>query len=112
MHDFAVRDGSGARGAVAAHAAMPHMHGMTAANHAGRDDPHGASHGGSRGARCCTCAAACCAPVAALPVHPRAETVLTAERAFVAPTGRPEHEYVSAWVDFVLPFATAPPTRG
>jgi hypothetical protein len=23
---------------------------------------------------------------------------------------RPEHEYVAAWVDFVLPYATAPPS--
>ena len=29
----------------------------------------------------------------------------------VADPGRPAHEFVAAWVDFVLPFATAPPSR-
>jgi hypothetical protein len=57
----------------------------------------------------CTCPGACCAVSApALP----AVTVQPVLDALVAAVdrGRPQHEYVAAWVDLGLPFATAPPS--
>ena len=63
-------------------------------------------------AHVCTCLGACCAAVAVLPSGPAAISVVSVGRAAVVFTGRPEHEYVAAWVDFVLPFATAPPSQG
>ncbi len=71
------------------------------------DHEAGRRHGPA--GHCCTCLGACCAAVAVLPVHPSVDVVATTEWTFVPPTARPEHEYVAAWVDFVLPFATAPP---
>ena len=116
MHGFAVRDGAGMVAPAAAHAAaMPGMvplaRSSTAMAKAGHD-VHAAHHGSHPAGHACTCLGACCAAVAVLPVRPAPVTLAVVERASVAPTGRPEHEYVAAWVDFVLPFATAPPAQG
>jgi hypothetical protein len=75
--------------------------------------PAGGPHGGPHdGAHPCTCLGACCAAIPALlPASPVTVTALVT-LAPVTSTGRPEHEYVAGWVDFVLPFATAPPSRG
>lgn len=63
-------------------------------------------------AHLCMCLGACSAAVAVLPGGPASVTVAVVERAAVMFTGRPEHDYVAAWVDFVLPFSTAPPSQG
>lgn len=76
-----------------------------AAHHAamGHDAPAPADAGHQ-----CSCPGACCAVSApALPVVTE-QPILDALVAVTDP-GRPAHEYVAAWVDFVLPFATAPP---
>lgn len=56
----------------------------------------------------CTCPGDCCSVVPAALLAPR--IVVTVMEGVRVPTpGRPQHEFVAAWVDFVLPFATAPP---
>lgn len=56
----------------------------------------------------CTCLGDCCCAVpAALPAPRVVVTLLAATR--IPTIGRPQHDYVAAWSDFVLPFATAPP---
>ncbi len=106
LHACPMHDGGGAA-AVHEMAAMvqPGEHGGVGAGHA----PHS---GRPAAAHLCTCLGACCAAVAVLPVGPAPVAVAVVERATVVFTGRPEHEYVAAWVDFVLPFATAPPLQG
>lgn len=96
------------------HAGMHHAGMREAASHA---TPHAGGHhatapdgnGAHRGV--CTCLGHCCG---ATSVAPPALALAPAPDAS-APTpptpGRPHHEYVAAWVDFVLPFSTAPPTR-
>lgn len=60
------------------------------------------------GAKVCTCLGDCSGSLAArLPDAHVAVAALT--RLTQVVPGRPQHEYVAAWVDFVLPFATAPP---
>ena len=109
LHACPMHDGAGLN-AVTTMAAPAHVsahapaHGMLVA-HAGRDG-HSGHHAG---AHLCTCLGACCASLAVLPVGPAPIAFVAVERAAVAPTGRPQHEYVASWVDFVLPFATAPP---
>jgi hypothetical protein len=57
----------------------------------------------------CTCLGDCSGG-AATPLAGEPPTVLAAVLLGAPiPPGRPEHEYVAAWIDFVLPFATAPP---
>lgn len=82
---------------------------------------HGASHGGSHASahdpapardagHVCTCLGACCAAVGAPPpAQPAVADAAPLTPARARAPGRPAHEYVAAWVDFVLPFATAPP---
>ncbi len=57
----------------------------------------------------CTCLGVCngVSPVA---VVPAAAAPSATVRVTNARPGRPQHEYMAGWVDFVLPFATAPPT--
>jgi hypothetical protein len=93
-----------ARAAAAAGTQSARLAGATS-HHA--DEGHHAPAPDGR-AHQCTCPGACCAvsppALPAVTVRPTLEaTVVTVDR------GRPEHEYVAAWVDFVLPFATAPP---
>jgi hypothetical protein len=56
----------------------------------------------------CTCIGDCCGVIpSALPAQ---RVVATIAARVLAPTSaRSEHEYVAAWVDFVLPFSTGPP---
>lgn len=57
----------------------------------------------------CTCLGDCSGGTA-MPLAGEPPTVLAAALLGAPiPPGRPEHEYVAAWVDFVLPFGTAPP---
>lgn len=102
--------------ATAAGVMMPHTTHHTMAPLAAASDGHDrcgardpAQHGPQHG---CTCLGACCTAVAVLPTPPTPVTLAMVEEAVLIPTGRPDHEYVAAWVDFVLPFATAPPTQG
>ena len=104
------------------HAAAPRADGAPQASHAGS---HAGSHVGAghavhaadappaprhapSGDHACTCLGDCAGGTAA-----RVPTGPVARLALVTPTqvapGRPQHEYVAAWGDFVLPFATAPP---
>lgn len=108
MHDGAAMVASAAMPAAAMSGPAAHEMGHAAAggaHHAVGDT----SHEDHAKGHCCTCLGACCAAVAALPAGSPPLTFAVRERVAVAPTGRPEHEYVAAWVDFVLPFATAPP---
>ena len=73
---------------------------------------HAASpnNGGHHNAHRCTCDGACCAPIAApAAVDPVVLTLGAHARPVVPTAARSDGEYVAAWVDFVLPFATAPP---
>lgn len=91
------------------------MHGAaTAVESAAGPDAH-AAHGAHANSseqptrsQCCTCLSHCCAPAPVV-----APTSVESVRATIVQTfarsGRPEHEYRAAWVDFVLPFSTAPP---
>jgi hypothetical protein len=83
--------------------AMTHHHGAHAAPPSDRSPADAGQHA-------CTCLGHCCG--AAPAVEPPAVAVRPALSQAVAPgrtPGRPQHEYVAAWVDFVLPFSTAPP---
>lgn len=91
--------------ATATSAAGHGAHGVAAEHSAGRAVPETPAQ--PRG-HVCTCLGDCSGSVAA-----RAPEAHTALVSLTRPTrvtpGRPQHEYVAAWVDFVLPFATAPP---
>lgn len=55
------------------------------------------------------CLGHCCGAAAVTALH-AVVVPLSAPDAPVPPApGRSQHEYVAAWVDFVLPFSTAPP---
>lgn len=91
-----------------AHADMPGTMAHATAGHAPRH-AHGPAHGLTHAGHLCTCLGACCGASAA--TRPGLATLVlqpAVPTPRVAP-GRPSHEYVAAWVDFVLPFATAPP---
>jgi hypothetical protein len=78
-----------------------------AAHHAAPSD---ASHGSPTSDEAtCTCLGVCCSasPVSIAPVKLAQIAIVTATE--VRP-GRPQHEWVAGWVDFVLPFSTAPPS--
>lgn len=84
------------------------VHSPAMAGHA-----HGASHHGAPASQTaghlCTCPGPCSA--GALTPLPAAAAVPVLAALVVTPrAARPEHEYVAAWVDFVLPYATAPPS--
>jgi hypothetical protein len=86
----------------------PMMHGPKAAHgmhHHGSGDRHGAPHGASHA---CSCPGPCCA-TALTPLPPHAPQLADIALVVVPRAARPDHEYVAAWTDFVLPFATAPP---
>lgn len=90
---------SGAAAAMMAHAGAHHA----VPTH------HGAPDGAGRAA--CSCLGHCCG-AASLAARPVGGPLLATDTHIAAPMpGRPYHEYVAAWVDFVLPFATAPPAR-
>jgi hypothetical protein len=57
----------------------------------------------------CSCVGACCPSAAAALATPSPYVLPTVCLRTVTPPGRPAHAVVAAWVDFVLPFATAPP---
>ena len=57
----------------------------------------------------CTCLGHCCAST---PVNVARSAESSFDFSLTGPfesTGRPQHEFVAAWVTFILPFATAPP---
>jgi hypothetical protein len=89
------------------------VHSPAGAGHASHGASHGASHHGapaSHGAgHTCTCPGPCCAS-AVTPLPAAAALPALAVLVVVPRAARPEHEYVAAWVDFVLPYATAPPS--
>ena len=104
LHACPVHSPAGA-GGHAAHAPTGHH---PPAHHHARAGHHVPASGGEGAPHQCTCPGACCAvspqALPAVALHAAlAVTVAAADR------GRPEHEYVAAWVDFVLPFAHAPP---
>jgi hypothetical protein len=83
---------------------MP-MDGMASHHHGATQSPSAPSDHSSK---TCTCLGDCCSVVpAALPAPRIVATVVETVR--IPTPGRPQHEYVAAWVDFVLPFSTAPP---
>jgi hypothetical protein len=60
-------------------------------------------------AHSCDCLAHCCASAVAAPAQ-FAQTIATAERHNDSAPLRAQSEHVAAWVDFVLPYAIAPPS--
>lgn len=83
-------------------------HGGHAGHAAPSADRQAGDHRPADDAHVCTCLGDCSGTVVA--------SVPTATTAPVVPVrltavtlGRPQHEFVAAWADFVLPFATAPP---
>jgi hypothetical protein len=80
------------------------------ADHAGHQAVAGApdSQAPSSG-HSCTCLGDCSGTLVARVPEGHVALVALLAPPKVAP-GRPQHEFVAAWVDFVLPFATAPPT--
>lgn len=90
--------------APADHDAHAH-HGVAAPAHQDSQDSHGSHHGDSE----CHCLGHCC-PVAPTQVPMAHDFVLAAVRQVdVVQPGRAQHAFMASWVDFVLPFATAPP---
>lgn len=105
---------SGQAGHAGHHMGDPHAgHDMSDphanhADHAGNAD-HGSPHDhGPDSTHGCACAAACGASMGIVPTAPTLSLVDVIAEVVPAP-GRPYHEFVAAWVDFVLPFANAPP---
>ena len=99
---------------AALHACPPECIGHAAAS-ASAADAASAHHAHSAperpapaGSHTCTCLGDCAGSVVAR--APEGQVALVAQLLTtpVAP-GRPQHEFVAAWVAFVLPFATAPP---
>lgn len=80
-------------------------HGVAAPAHQDSQDSHGSHHGDTE----CHCLGHCC-PVAPTQVPMAHDFVLAAVRQVdVVQPGRAQHAFMASWVDFVLPFATAPP---
>ena len=68
-------------------------------------DSHGSHHGDTE----CHCLGHCC-PVAPTQLPLAHDFVLATVRQLDAvQPGRAQHAFMASWVDFVLPFATAPP---
>lgn len=57
----------------------------------------------------CRCVGACCPSAVAALAAPSLHALPTVRLLTATAPGRPAHAVVAAWVDFVLPFATAPP---
>jgi hypothetical protein len=57
----------------------------------------------------CDCVGTCCPATPLAPRSPATLNLATIRVVDSAVPGRPAHAVVAAWVDFVLPFATAPP---
>lgn len=96
-HDAHAHHGAPARSATA----EPVADGAAPAH----QDSHGSHHGDTE----CHCLGHCC-PVAPTQVPMAHDFVLAAVRQVdVVQPGRAQHAFMASWVDFVLPFATAPP---
>jgi hypothetical protein len=116
--------GGGAAGAHADHSLHSSAHGMAhgmahgVAHGMAHGDAQRAAHETSPGAPAgdtpdaphgCTCLGHCSASSPVNVAH-SPETAFDATLTNVSPnTGLTQHEYVAAWVTFILPFATAPP---
>ena len=102
MHGVAHRVGyAGAPGSSAGHAEQ--AGGSSAGQVADREQVP--AHAGAA----CTCLGACSGATPQTPPPPPALVLDSAVAAAAVVPGRPAHEYVAAWADFVLPFSTAPP---
>jgi hypothetical protein len=79
-----------------------HAHEADAGQAPASPGEHDAGHG-------CSCISHCC--TAAAPLHAAESTVsfATIVAKSATPPGRSQQEFMAAWVDFVLPFSTAPP---
>lgn len=88
---------------LAGHAAV----GYAAVRHAAHGAPHAPDHPQRGGA--CTCLGHCCGSPSVLPPASAEAWAVHTDAAPAPAPGRPHHEYVAAWADFVLPFSTAPP---
>ena len=97
-----------------AHAAHGHQDGVAPAattpqvsdsDSSEHPDSHGSHHGDTE----CHCLGHCC-PVAPTEMPVAHDFALaTVRRVDVVQPGRAQHAFMASWVDFVLPFATAPP---
>jgi len=84
-------------------------HGHAGHHDMGRDMGHDMGHDAHHAGHACSCPGPCCA-AATTPLPAVSLELVLGAPVVVARPGRPEHEYVAAWVDFVLPYATAPPS--
>jgi hypothetical protein len=110
MHAGVMHAGAGSVVHGASHAAhAPDTAGADDAHHRNRtaEDAPGPGTSAPDGRVTCTCLGHCSSTT------PLVLGALAPDLASLLPTllnpGRAAHEYVAAWVDFVLPFATAPP---
>jgi hypothetical protein len=95
--------------AAAAHAGHVHAADEAAPAHHSHHTPEPLSGGSPAPASHCDCVGTCCPATLLAPRTPA--TLHLADIRVVDPAvpGRPAHAVVASWVDFVLPFATAPP---
>ena len=106
-HHGGASDVSSAVDAHAAHAAAGHTHQSDGVR--GEESPTPTPDAPAHGTTPCDCLGDCCATSIVVPGALSSTIVLSFTDPDPQP-GLPQHEFVGLWIDFVLPFATAPPS--